>query len=34
VRLVREAGFEELACYGDYTGAPFTVDTRLVVVAR
>jgi hypothetical protein len=31
---VREAGFEELACYGDYTGAPFTVDTRLVVVAR
>jgi ubiquinone/menaquinone biosynthesis C-methylase UbiE len=34
VRLVREAGFEELAYYGDYGGAPFTVDTRLVVVAR
>jgi hypothetical protein len=33
-RLVREAGFEEVACYGDYGGAPFTVDSRLVIVAR
>jgi len=32
-RMVREAGFEDLAYYGDYEGAPVTVETRLVIVA-
>ncbi len=33
-RLAREAGFEELAFYGDLEGAPLSAETRLVLVAR
>jgi SAM-dependent methyltransferase len=33
-RLVREAGFDDVQAYGDYEGAPLSIDTRLVLVAR
>ena len=33
-RLVRQAGFEEVSCYGDLDGGPLSSETRLVVVAR
>jgi SAM-dependent methyltransferase len=33
-RLARVAGFGELDLYGDLEGAPFAVDSRLVLVAR
>ena len=33
VAMVRQAGFDEIACYGDLEGAPLTLDTRLAVVA-
>jgi ubiquinone/menaquinone biosynthesis C-methylase UbiE len=32
--MLTRAGFEDARCHGDMTGAPFTTDTRLVVVAR
>jgi SAM-dependent methyltransferase len=32
--MLARAGFEESRCYGDFAGAPFDVDTRLVIVAR
>jgi SAM-dependent methyltransferase len=32
-RMLAAAGFDEARCYGDFDGAPFTTDTRLVVVA-
>jgi ubiquinone/menaquinone biosynthesis C-methylase UbiE len=32
--MVARAGFEEARCYGDLEGAPFGLETRLVVVAR
>jgi ubiquinone/menaquinone biosynthesis C-methylase UbiE len=34
VAMLERAGFEEARCYGDLDGAPFSLDTRLVVVAR
>lgn len=34
VAMLREAGFEEVRCHGDLSGAPFTTDSRLVIVAR
>jgi SAM-dependent methyltransferase len=33
VAMVRRAGFDGARCFGDLDGAPFTTDTRLVVVA-
>jgi SAM-dependent methyltransferase len=33
IGFVREAGFEQVTCYGDYDGAPLSRDTRLVLVA-
>jgi hypothetical protein len=34
VALTREAGFENVACYGDFDEAvPVSRDTRLVLVA-
>jgi ubiquinone/menaquinone biosynthesis C-methylase UbiE len=33
VEMLREAGFEEVACYGGYEGDELTFDTRLVLVA-
>jgi ubiquinone/menaquinone biosynthesis C-methylase UbiE len=32
--MLERAGFAEAKCHGDLQGAPFTTDTRLVVVAR
>jgi SAM-dependent methyltransferase len=32
--MLDRAGFAEAKCHGDLRGAPFTTDTRLVVVAR
>jgi SAM-dependent methyltransferase len=32
--MLAEAGFAEARCHGDFEGAPFGTDTRLVVVAR
>jgi ubiquinone/menaquinone biosynthesis C-methylase UbiE len=32
--MLRAAGFAEAKCHGDLHGAPFTTDTRLVIVAR
>jgi ubiquinone/menaquinone biosynthesis C-methylase UbiE len=32
--MLERAGFGEARCYGDFAGAPFGVDTRLVAVAR
>jgi ubiquinone/menaquinone biosynthesis C-methylase UbiE len=34
VAMLTRAGFEEARCHGDLDGAPFTTDTRLVIVAR
>jgi SAM-dependent methyltransferase len=34
VRMLADAGFGEIACYGDLDGASFGTDTRLVLVAR
>jgi ubiquinone/menaquinone biosynthesis C-methylase UbiE len=33
VALVREAGFEQVECHGDFEGTPLSRDTRLVIVA-
>jgi ubiquinone/menaquinone biosynthesis C-methylase UbiE len=33
VAMLNRAGFAEARCYGDLEGAPFTPDTRLVIVA-
>lgn len=33
VRMLTDAGFEEIACYGNLDGGPFGADTRLVLVA-
>ena len=33
VGLVRDAGFEQVACHGDLDGTPLSRDTRLVLVA-
>jgi ubiquinone/menaquinone biosynthesis C-methylase UbiE len=32
--MLARAGFGEIRCYADLAGAPFDVDTRLVIVAR
>jgi SAM-dependent methyltransferase len=32
--MLGRAGYAETRCYGDVAGAPFAVDTRLVIVAR
>ena len=32
--MLASAGFAETRCLGDFAGAPFATDTRLVVVAR
>jgi ubiquinone/menaquinone biosynthesis C-methylase UbiE len=32
--MLRQAGFEESRCYGDFAGKPFTTESRLIVVAR
>jgi ubiquinone/menaquinone biosynthesis C-methylase UbiE len=32
--MLERAGFAEAKCYGDFAGAPFATDTRLVIVAR
>jgi hypothetical protein len=32
--MLERAGFAEAKCYGDFEGAPFATDTRLVIVAR
>jgi hypothetical protein len=32
--MLARAGFAEPKCYGDFAGAPFEFDTRLVIVAR
>jgi hypothetical protein len=32
--MLERAGFAEAKCHGDFAGAPFATDTRLVVVAR
>jgi ubiquinone/menaquinone biosynthesis C-methylase UbiE len=32
--MLERAGFEEAKCHGDLEGAPFALDTRLVIVAR
>jgi hypothetical protein len=32
--MLAAAGFAESRCFGDLDGAPFTLDGRLVVVAR
>ncbi|HEX7255300.1 MAG TPA: hypothetical protein VF236_05170, partial [Gaiellaceae bacterium] len=34
VKLLAEAGFVEIECYGDYECAPLSRETRLVVRAR
>jgi ubiquinone/menaquinone biosynthesis C-methylase UbiE len=34
VKLLREIGFVEIDCYGDFEGAPLSRETRLVVRAR
>ena len=34
VEMVREAGFAEVDCFGDWNGAPPSPETRLVVRAR
>ena len=34
VRLLRELGFGEIDCFGDFEGAPLSRETRLVVRAR
>jgi SAM-dependent methyltransferase len=34
VGMLRRAGFAEMRCLGDLEGAPFGLDTRLVIVAR
>jgi ubiquinone/menaquinone biosynthesis C-methylase UbiE len=33
VEMLREAGFEDAACYGGYEGEELTLDTRLVLLA-
>ncbi len=33
IGLLREAGFEQVACHGDFDGTPLSRDTRLVLVA-
>jgi ubiquinone/menaquinone biosynthesis C-methylase UbiE len=33
VEMLREAGFEDVSCYGGYDGEELTFDTRLVLVA-
>jgi len=34
-RAIAAAGFEDLACYGDMSGAPLAVDSaNLIVTAR
>jgi len=34
IAFVRAAGFDEVACHGDFEGSPLSRDTRLVLVAR
>jgi ubiquinone/menaquinone biosynthesis C-methylase UbiE len=34
IAMVREAGFEDVACHGDFDGTPLSRDSRLVLVAR
>jgi SAM-dependent methyltransferase len=34
VRLLRDVGFAEIDCFGDYEGGPLSRETRLVVRAR
>jgi ubiquinone/menaquinone biosynthesis C-methylase UbiE len=34
VKLLREAGFGEIDCFGDFEGGPLSRETRLVVRAR
>jgi SAM-dependent methyltransferase len=34
VAFVRAAGFDEVACHGDFEGSPLSRNTRLVLVAR
>jgi len=34
VKLLQEAGFVEIECFGDFEGAPLSRETRLVVRAR
>ncbi len=34
VEMAREAGFEEVACYGGFEGEELTTDTRLVLVGH
>jgi SAM-dependent methyltransferase len=34
VAFVRAAGFDEVACHGDFEASPLSRDTRLVLVAR
>jgi ubiquinone/menaquinone biosynthesis C-methylase UbiE len=34
VKLLRETGFAEIDCFGDYEGGPLSRETRLVVRAR
>jgi SAM-dependent methyltransferase len=34
VGMLARAGFAEVRCLGDFDGAPFTTDTRLVLVAK
>ncbi len=33
IGFARDAGFEQVACYGDFDGTPVSRDTRLIVVA-
>ena len=34
IAFVRAAGFDEVACHGDFEGSPLSRNTRLVLVAR
>ena len=34
VRILRETGFSEIECFGDYAGGELTRETRLVIRAR
>ena len=33
IAMVHEAGFEQVACHGDFDGTALSRDTRLVLVA-
>jgi hypothetical protein len=33
IAMIERAGFSDAKAYGDFEGAPFTLDTRLVLVA-